>query len=132
MLGRGSVELLFLLKDATVSSRLLSPTSRNGDLDKVQTAKKMGMNMGQVTLPHSKDAGAGSMGREVTGCAYVFPKHITSLSAQSWTASTIGDQTCLTAWESLFSSTLTHSILHLLKASVGMSQAQRFTFGEER
>ena len=51
---------------------------------KVQIAKKMGVIRGQVTLPHSMDAGAGSMGRERTGCTDVFPKSIMLLSAQSW------------------------------------------------
>ena len=49
---------------------------------KVQTAKKM--IRGQVMLPHSMDAGAGSTGRERTGCTDVFPKSILLLSVQRW------------------------------------------------
>ena len=49
---------------------------------KVQTAKKM--SRGQVMLPRSMDAGAGSTGRERTGCTDVFPKSILLLSVQSW------------------------------------------------
>jgi hypothetical protein len=53
-------------------------------------------------------------------------------SEEDWVAAQTQSQPYLIAWQSLFGSTLTHSILHLLKPSVGMSQAQRFTFGEER
>ena len=47
-------------------------------------SKENGSDRGQVTLPHSMDAGAGSVGRERTGCTDVFPKSIMLLSAQSW------------------------------------------------